>query len=77
MKEIYFTYNPFTSCYIFYEGSHQHNRREFNDSQNPLKVLEDLVDKKRRSKLFLLGLPPEVLSKIEKLFRETKIELIK
>jgi len=75
MKELYFIYNSYTAQYIFYEGRNQFNRREFKNTENPLKILENLVDKKRKSKLHLMEIPQTLQKDIEERFGDTKISI--
>lgn len=78
MKEMYLTFNIFTNSYIYYEkksgGILQKNRKELGNIKDSelIKKLSLLMNKKRKSILYLVSIPEEDLTKLENYFLKQK-----
>ena len=78
MKRMYFSYNKFTDEYYLDEGSFAKNRKflKLNGSKNFLKKFPKEINPKRKTDLFVDSqIPREILKNIEKMFKDTKINI--
>lgn len=76
MKELYLTFNPVTSLYIFVDGKNQYSeKREEIRGEEVLHFTKSRINLKRKTLLHLVDCPLDRVNCLREFFENTKIQI--